>query len=78
LDTLGRAVYPESFEATTATDGSFRISELVAPGRYEIPLVVEAKGFKTARLDVKTLEDNIVEARLANVGSDRNTVILSK
>jgi len=78
LDNPGRTRYPEGFEATTGPDGSFHISALVAPGNYTIPLVVEANGFKTARLDVPTLKDNVVEARLVGADSRSDSTILLK
>lgn len=70
LDDPGRIRYPASFEETTDPDGSFRIATTVARGQYAIPLVVEAKGLKSARVDIQTLADNVVEARLVVTGSD--------
>ncbi|WP_457098133.1 carboxypeptidase-like regulatory domain-containing protein [Lysobacter sp. P5_B9] len=78
LDDPGRTRYPASFETATAPDGSFQLSATVAPGHYAVPLIVEAKGFKAARLNVQTLIDNVVEARLAGAGSGNDSTILLK
>lgn len=78
LDDPGRARYPASFETTTEPDGSFTLSTTVAPGHYAIPLVVEATGLKTARLDIQTLAYNVVEARLVEAGSDTDSKIVIK
>ncbi|RZJ27884.1 MAG: carboxypeptidase regulatory-like domain-containing protein [Brevundimonas sp.] len=78
LDDPGRLRYPASFETTTAQDGSFHLSTTVAPGHYAIPLIIEADGLKPARLDVQTLTDNVVEARLADAASDNDSIILAK
>lgn len=77
LDDAGRTQFPR-VEATTEPDGSFHLSTTVAPGRYTIPLVVEADGLKIARLDIHTLTDNIVEARLAGAGSRYDSTIFLK
>lgn len=78
LDNPGRLLYPASFETTTAQNGSFHLSATVAPGRYAIPLIIEATGLKPARLDVQTLTDNVVEVRLADAASDNDSMILLK
>jgi hypothetical protein len=52
-------------EMRTAADGDFHLFDLVAPGDYTIPLVVEAKGFKPARLDIRTSRENLVLVKLA-------------
>ena len=78
LDDPGRRRYPASFETVTAPDGSFRLSTTVAPGHYAIPLVVEAKGFKAARLEIQTLTGNVVETRLADARSSNDSSILLK
>lgn len=56
-------------QTTTTTDGEFHLFDLVAPGDYTIPLVVEAKGYKTARLDIRTSRENRVQVTLAPAGS---------
>lgn len=56
-------------QTMTATDGEFHLFDLVAPGDYTIPLVVEAKGYKAARLDIRTSRENKVQVTLAPAGS---------
>ena len=57
-------------QTMTAIDGEFHLFDLVAPGYYDIPLVVEAKGYKTARLDIRTSRENKVQVTLAPAGSE--------
>lgn len=56
-------------QTMTDIDGEFHLFDLVAPGDYTIPLVVEAKGYKAARLDIRTSRENKVQVTLAPAGS---------
>ncbi|MBL8263508.1 MAG: carboxypeptidase regulatory-like domain-containing protein [Xanthomonadaceae bacterium] len=58
-----------TLETGTAVDGEFHLFDLVAPGDYAIPLVVKAKGYKTARLDIRTSRENRVQVTLSPTGS---------
>lgn len=69
FDTPARRDYPSLFEIRTRPDGRFQLSPTVAPGRYDIPLVVEASGYRDATLPVPTLKRNTFEVRLERADS---------
>jgi hypothetical protein len=66
----GRERWPSLFETHTNDQGRFQLSSTVAPGRYLIPLRIQADGFKSAELPLRTLKSNVVSARLALANSD--------
>jgi hypothetical protein len=53
----------------TETDGRFLVNEVVAPGRYPVPLHISAAGFKPLNLSVSTNTNNHVVATLERLGS---------
>jgi hypothetical protein len=57
----------------TGADGRFHVSELVAPGRYYVPLVISAAGFKSLHLSIPTLTNNHVVATLEALDSARES-----
>ena len=81
LDYSARKDYPSLFERRTGSDGHFELSSTVAPGRYDIRLVVQASGYREASLPVRTLRANTIDVKLEREGSDissRITLLSSK
>ena len=57
----------------TGTDGRFLVSDVVAPGRYNVPLLVSASGFKSVEASVPTLTNNHVVAVLERLEAARES-----
>jgi Carboxypeptidase regulatory-like domain len=74
FDHPSRERWPKDFESRSRSDGSFDVSPLVAPGRYTVPLVVRAEGFKPVSVDLPTLVRNKVEVRLARLDSSATSM----
>ena len=70
--------YPRLFETRTDEQGRFELSSTVAPGRYTIPIRIQADGFKPAELPLRTLVANVVYASLAAVDSQKTSRISLK
>jgi carboxypeptidase family protein len=64
IDTPSHNDYPASFERRTNSDGRFRLSAAVAPGRYSMRLVVRASGYRDATLAIPTLTPNTLAVTL--------------
>jgi hypothetical protein len=58
-----------SFYDTTDVSGCFRISHMVAPGRYAFNLKATMPGYRVAHSQVRTLEENRVEIILVPLDS---------
>lgn len=75
LDSPMRVDYPRRFEMRTGVDGRFNLSSTVAPGRYNIDLVVQSSGYRHATLPLPTLKRNSVEVRLERNDSGKQSQI---
>lgn len=61
---------------TTDTNGGFDFFELIAPGHYTVPLIVEAKGFTPARLDIQAQREHRILVKLAPADSAAESAIV--
>jgi hypothetical protein len=59
----------------TGTDGRFLVGDVVAPGRYNVPLLISASGFKSVEVSVPTLTNNHVVAVLERLESVRESQV---
>ena len=64
FDTPSRRDYPSSFETRSGSDGHFNLGTTVAPGRYNIRLIVSAAGYRDATLAIPTLQPNKLQVTL--------------
>lgn len=69
FDASARKTYPSLFETHTSDTGAFTLVATVAPGRYDITLVVNAAGYRSATLPLRTIKTNVVVVTLAAVES---------
>ena len=76
LEYPGSEDFPVEF--WTEDDGNFHLDEVVKSGRYTLPLTIAAKGFKPARVEVPTLTENKVFARLVAAESGADSTALLK
>jgi len=74
FDDPGHDRWPTLFEVNSRPDGSFELYSTVAPGRYDIPLIVRAEGFKPAAIKVPTLSQNKVLVTLVPLSGDSESV----
>jgi len=70
----GHERWPVLFETNSKPDGSFQLDSLIAPGNYEIPLAISAKGFKSVTINVPTLARNNVDVKLAPLLSNSESI----
>lgn len=76
FDSAMRATSPNSFERRTAVDGRLHLSTTVPPGRYNVALIVQASGYREAKLPLPTLRRNTVEVKLERDDSGRQSQII--
>lgn len=63
------------FEGETDSQGCFHLGGIVAPGRYEYGVTVEADDFGSLTAEVPTLKENLLEVQLEPSGSAAQGVI---
>jgi len=77
FDTTGRSAGPYLPETHTGSDGRFQLSDVVAPGRYDVPLIVWASGYRNASLGMRTNTRNTVGVTLEREDSgSRSRIVL--